>query len=699
MVIKISSLNKPLKTINGQVPLQVWNPEIGDWDLVTPQMLRSQSVDYVAADYITGTSNVTKTFEEDMHGVSILNNGNSVLTFTVNGQTRPVLPKGTYVQNFKEPFQSIEITASGEFHCDILQRQGVQSVYIPPTPPDTEKPTDVTNLNTINITLTSIDLTWDSATDNVGVTGYQVFRDSTLLATVTNTSYQATNLTPNTTYNFIVRARDAAGNVSDGVSIEATTLADTTPPTDVTDLTVSEITDQSAKVTWTASTDDHVVSKYYIYLGDELVGNTTSTNYTLTSLTTKTNYTVSVVAEDASGNQSNPVSTNFTTTSVPPSDVTNLTATPSYTSVDLSWTASASASVVGYNLYKNGVKVNNELITGTSYTVSQLSEGVQYTFVVKAVDDDGVESSGVQVVVTTLTTAELLISDSFDRADTNISNPASQTLGQTDTGQIWTNTSTFLAYGIANDQAYLQYIGTGGTKHRNPVTVPFDVEVANYAVEVTFATVDSGTGNETLAVRVTNDGMIYAYLHAGSRTMVLSRLLNTGSPVQLMHGNTVVQSGDRIRAEYYSGGQIYLYINGVLELASVDTNLPGTSVKVGFAAENTNSRFDDFKVYSLPELNDTTPPADLADFTVSNINSNGFTASYSLSSSRDAYRYHLYIDDELYDTKTPNSMLTPGTVFTVTGLDPSTTYEVTLIVEDVTGNMSSGITKNVTTSA
>ncbi|MBB0233057.1 cellulose binding domain-containing protein, partial [Streptomyces calidiresistens] len=69
-----------------------------------------------------------------------------------------------------------------------------------------------------DVTSTSVTLGWAAATDNVGVTGYDVVRVSggqrTVVASSTSTSVTVTGLTPGTSYTFAVRARDAAGNVS-----------------------------------------------------------------------------------------------------------------------------------------------------------------------------------------------------------------------------------------------------------------------------------------------------------------------------------------------------------------------------------------------------------------------------------------------------------------------------------------------------
>ncbi|MEV4622664.1 cellulose binding domain-containing protein [Asanoa sp. NPDC049573] len=69
------------------------------------------------------------------------------------------------------------------------------------------------------VTASSVALSWAASTDNVGVAGYDVYRQqgggtATLVGSPTGTSYTATGLSANTAYTFSVRARDAAGNVS-----------------------------------------------------------------------------------------------------------------------------------------------------------------------------------------------------------------------------------------------------------------------------------------------------------------------------------------------------------------------------------------------------------------------------------------------------------------------------------------------------
>ena len=79
---------------------------------------------------------------------------------------------------------------------------------------DTQPPTAPTNLVSTSVTDLSIGVSWNASTDNVGVTGYEVFVDSVLNQTVTSTTATILGLSSNTTYDIQVRAKDGAGNES-----------------------------------------------------------------------------------------------------------------------------------------------------------------------------------------------------------------------------------------------------------------------------------------------------------------------------------------------------------------------------------------------------------------------------------------------------------------------------------------------------
>lgn len=81
---------------------------------------------------------------------------------------------------------------------------------------DTQAPTAATNLAASNPTSNSIALSWTAATDNIGVTSYDIYANGILKATVSGslTSTVVSNLSSSTLYNFYIIAKDASGNPS-----------------------------------------------------------------------------------------------------------------------------------------------------------------------------------------------------------------------------------------------------------------------------------------------------------------------------------------------------------------------------------------------------------------------------------------------------------------------------------------------------
>ena len=86
-------------------------------------------------------------------------------------------------------------------------------------PPDTTVPSQVSGLAASAVSSSRIDLSWSAASDNVGVTGYEIERcqgagcsSFAAVTTVTTLAWSDTGRSPGTSYSYRVRARDAAGN-------------------------------------------------------------------------------------------------------------------------------------------------------------------------------------------------------------------------------------------------------------------------------------------------------------------------------------------------------------------------------------------------------------------------------------------------------------------------------------------------------
>jgi hypothetical protein len=111
---------------------------------------------------------------------------------------------------------------------------GVATVQVnvtapPPPAPDNTPPSAPSSL----VATTAADrvgLSWTAATDDVGVAGYRVFRDGSLVKTTTATSFTDTAVTPGVTYSYRVDAYDAAGNSASSALVSATVPAPPPPP-------------------------------------------------------------------------------------------------------------------------------------------------------------------------------------------------------------------------------------------------------------------------------------------------------------------------------------------------------------------------------------------------------------------------------------------------------------------------------------
>ncbi|KFE63178.1 fibronectin type III domain-containing protein [Hyalangium minutum] len=175
-------------------------------------------------------------------------------------------------------------------------------------PADTQAPTTPGSLTATAVSSSQINLSWSASSDNVGVTGYDIYRGGSLIGTSGTNSFSNTGLTASTTYSYTVRARDAAGNVSAASNTaSATTQAaagDTQAPSTPGNLTATAVSSSQINLSWSASTDNVGVTGYIIYRGGTQVGTSTTTSFSNTGLTASTAYSYTVKARDAAGNLS-----------------------------------------------------------------------------------------------------------------------------------------------------------------------------------------------------------------------------------------------------------------------------------------------------------------------------------------------------------------------------------------------------------
>ena len=313
-----------------------------------------------------------------------LNTANIIDTFyNITGRT----PKTTY---------GITVKAS-----DLTGNQsGASTTLNVTTVSDTQAPSTPSNLKSSNITTTSYTLRWNASADNAGIAGYDIYLDGIRanVSSITDTFYNVTGRTPNTIDTVQVRAKDLAGNLSGFRLLYVTTKAvDTQAPSAPSNVGAFNINSTSFILRWNASTDNIGVTGYDIYSNGVKINtaNIIETYFSITGCAPNTTYAIQVKAKDSTGNQSDAGTLNVTTSrnddSQPPSIPANLAATNATgTSFVLTWNASAdNTGVAGYNIYRDGVKINTFYSVGTAYSVTGCVPNTSYQLTVKAIDSTG----------------------------------------------------------------------------------------------------------------------------------------------------------------------------------------------------------------------------------------------------------------------------------------------------------------------
>ena len=172
-------------------------------------------------------------------------------------------------------------------------------------PADTAAPSVPADLKASVTPPRTVHLSWKAASDNTGVTGYDVLRGDTLLATVAGTALAYDDLTGTSgaTYTYRVRARDARGNVGPAGEV-AVALPDTQAPTTPTGFKAVVLSATSVRLTWSASRDDGTLRGYYVVGAPRQLMLGPVTAATVTGLRTNAFYTFMVAAVDTSFNRS-----------------------------------------------------------------------------------------------------------------------------------------------------------------------------------------------------------------------------------------------------------------------------------------------------------------------------------------------------------------------------------------------------------
>ncbi|KAF4095333.1 hypothetical protein G5714_024411 [Onychostoma macrolepis] len=247
------------------------------------------------------------------------------------------------------------------------------------------KPDVIRNLRVTNITTSSVFLTWTEPDGNRSFFKLQRTDDKTN-KTTTNTSYNITDLTAGVNYTFCITAV-AADQSTEG---ETVCISQFTKPDVIRNLRVTNITTSSVFLRWNEPAGKRNFFK--IQWTDDKTNRNSTTNafYNITDLTAGVNYTfcITAVASDESTEGEPVCISNY----IKPDVIRNLTVTDvTASSVLLTWDEPGGKRDCFRIQWTDEKRTNNKetkTINNTSYHITDLTAGVNYTFCITAVASD-----------------------------------------------------------------------------------------------------------------------------------------------------------------------------------------------------------------------------------------------------------------------------------------------------------------------
>ena len=301
---------------------------LGFIETTAPFRLKWHHASEAASGYVTNSINVSQwqhvVLVRDNASKQVRGYKNGVLEVTSSYTVNPTLSSnpvgigsrysgGEYFNGFIDEVRIYNRTLS---EPEILELYNLT--------PDTTPPSVPTGLTATAASATQINLSWNASTDDVGVSGYRIYRNGAEVGTSGTTSYQDTGLTASTTYSYRVAAFDGSGNLSaQSASRSATTLAADTNPPVISAVSSSGVSSSSATISWTTNeaADSQVEYGTTTAYGQSTPVNpalVTSHSQVLSGLAAGTTYHYRVKSRDGSNNLAVSTDHVFTTGSVAP---------------------------------------------------------------------------------------------------------------------------------------------------------------------------------------------------------------------------------------------------------------------------------------------------------------------------------------------------------------------------------------------
>jgi len=380
----------PIDTIRARNAFSFWGPQDAAW-LQTLHNLASRFQMLYQAPEIPYAL-----FEYQTYGGTVANGGDATCTCTTTTCSNSQIHENDEVLTGAANQQS-EFTTTGISYYNLLV-----------APPDTTAPSTPPQ-PTGSAGYSSANMAWAASTDNIGVAGYNIYRNGAYYAQTSETTFDDSGLAAATTYTYQTQAFDVAGNTSPLSTVLSLTTADNVPPNSPTNVVATATSGTQVSVTWTPPSGGTATS-YSIFRGTDaeslpqIATRGTCTNPCLFNdypLVPGTTYYYGIEAK-VQGNVS-PMSILASTTTYPlPTVPANVTATATSDSqIKVTWAPSNGGGlpISTYSILEGTTPgllhsiatVNSTVCAGStcSYVAKSLTPATTYYYEVQASDSGG----------------------------------------------------------------------------------------------------------------------------------------------------------------------------------------------------------------------------------------------------------------------------------------------------------------------
>lgn len=384
---------------------------------------------YSTSGYLTaGTLEIKVDFTQNENNVFVCSGTHTTILSGKSASNGRIYVQTVKMYNNGSKFNTLVITKPSSFYVAKNQNNTTVSLEdfcnkLIEDYDDIEAPTKITGLTASDVSATSIHIVWEQSTDNIRVTGYEVYRNGEKLITTSRTEFIDESLEPNTSYTYQVYAFDEARNYSSASDkINPKTLADTDSPETPQNVKIKSITGSSLTLSWNASKDNVGTEGYIVYCNNEEIARTDKCEYKHSGLNENEEYSYMIKAYDKAENLSD-FSEKVTgsvvmpkITSVTPADLSSLGGKNQTITVVFDKISLDGGNKVKFEYSESGKDeykpISNELIGAQNYSANKLcakcswnTEGMDGNYDVRVTLFDADDNSDCVEVMYTITSS------------------------------------------------------------------------------------------------------------------------------------------------------------------------------------------------------------------------------------------------------------------------------------------------------